>query len=130
VLGVTVAQEAALKLKETAMLHAELFSAAEIMHSPLQMVQPGFPVLAFRPDAVSDTVAGQALERLGQTGGQVFIAQTERGHGVLPFIPSRHPLQDALVMLVSFYNMSETVARVRRQKPDKTSRLRKVTEPF
>ena len=29
------------------MLHAEAFSGAEVMHGPLQLLHPGFPVIAF-----------------------------------------------------------------------------------
>ena len=45
--GFGVAEEAALKLKETCGLHAEAFSAAEVRHGPMALVGPGFPVLAF-----------------------------------------------------------------------------------
>ncbi|HEX3677636.1 MAG TPA: SIS domain-containing protein, partial [Sphingomicrobium sp.] len=41
-----IAQETALKLKETCGIHAEAISAAEILHGPIAIVGPGFPVLA------------------------------------------------------------------------------------
>jgi len=44
-LNLAVAQEAALKLKETCGLHAEAFSAAEVRHGPAALVGPDFPVL-------------------------------------------------------------------------------------
>ncbi len=43
--GLGVAQEAALKFKETCGLHAEAFSAAEVKHGPMALVGRGFPVL-------------------------------------------------------------------------------------
>ena len=46
-IGFGIAEEAALKLKETCGLHAEAFSAAEVIHGPMALVGPGFPVLAF-----------------------------------------------------------------------------------
>lgn len=45
-----IALEAALKAKETAGLHAEAFSLAELMHGPMRLVHPGFPIVAFSPD--------------------------------------------------------------------------------
>ena len=45
--GLGIAQEAALKFKETCGLHAEAFSAAEVKHGPMALVGPGFPVLVF-----------------------------------------------------------------------------------
>ncbi|MEP4113052.1 MAG: SIS domain-containing protein, partial [Nitratireductor sp.] len=44
--GMAIAQEAALKFKETSGVHAEAYSAAEVMHGPMALVKPGFPVLA------------------------------------------------------------------------------------
>ena len=43
--GLGIAQEVALKLKETCGLHAEAFSAAEVKHGPMALVRLGFPVL-------------------------------------------------------------------------------------
>lgn len=124
-----IALEAALKLKETAMLHAEPFSGAEVMHGPLQLVKPGFPVLAFRPQDASFAAMGDAVTRLKAAGGHVLVAEEgETSAERLSFEPSQHPLLDAIVMLVSFYDMAERVARARGHDPDKPSRLRKVTE--
>ena len=47
-LGLGIAQEAALKLKETCGLHAEAFSAAEVRHGPMALVGAGFPCSCFR----------------------------------------------------------------------------------
>ncbi len=54
--GFGIAEEAALKLKETCGLHAEAFSAAEVRHGPMALVGPAFPVLAFAQD--DETAAG------------------------------------------------------------------------
>jgi len=54
-LGLAIAQEAALKLKETCALHAEAVSAAELRHGPMALVRAGFPLLIFStsPPAVA-----------------------------------------------------------------------------
>jgi len=124
-----IAFEAALKLKETAVLHAEAYSGAEVMHGPLQLVNEGFPVLAFRPRDASHAAMGQAVDRLKLAGGDVFVAgeATETTLG-LPFSPSAHPLLDPLAMQLSFYGLAERVARGRGHDPDRPTRLRKVTE--
>src|SRR5262249_58714899 len=44
-----IAREAALKLKETANLHAEAFSSAEFLHGPIALVEPSYPALLFLP---------------------------------------------------------------------------------
>ena len=124
-----IAAEAALKLKETAMLHAEAFSGAEVMHGPLQLVESGFPVIAFRPRDAAYEAMGDAVIRLAGTGAKVFVAEPgEREAGRLPLSPSGHPLLDSLPILLSFYALAEQVARGRGCDPDRPSRLRKVTE--
>jgi glucosamine 6-phosphate synthetase-like amidotransferase/phosphosugar isomerase protein len=40
-----IAQEGALKLKETCYLHAEGFAAGDFMHGPIALVEPGLPVI-------------------------------------------------------------------------------------
>ncbi|GLS20931.1 glucosamine--fructose-6-phosphate aminotransferase [Labrys miyagiensis] len=119
-----VAQEAALKLKETAVLHAEAYSGAEVMHGPLQLVGEGFPILAFRPGDAAYAAMGEAIERLRAAGATMFVA----GGDDLPFKSSGHPLIDPLAMLLSFYGLAEKIARHRGFDPDRPTRLHKVTE--
>src|SRR5205814_10387604 len=51
--GYAAAQEIALKLKETAGLHAEAYSAAELMHGPMTLAGGRFPVLALSQEDVA-----------------------------------------------------------------------------
>lgn len=124
-----VAAEAALKLKETCALHAEAFSGAEVMHGPMQLLQPGFPVIAFsQPDASREAMAG-SIARL-RTLGRVFEVSPD-GAGRpdhLPVAATGHPALDPLAMLLSFYAFAEALSRVRGHDPDRPSHLRKVTE--
>jgi glucosamine--fructose-6-phosphate aminotransferase (isomerizing) len=123
--ALAIAAEAALKLKETAMLHAEAFSGAEVMHGPLQLVESGFPVIALRPP----DAAHEAIARLEGTGAEVFVSEEGPPRpGRLPLSASGHPLLDPLAMLLSFYGLAEQVARARGLDPDRPSRLRKVTQ--
>jgi glucosamine--fructose-6-phosphate aminotransferase (isomerizing) len=127
--ALAIAAEAALKLKETAMLHAEAFSGAEIMHGPVQLVEAGFPVIAFRPHDAAYDAMGEAVSHLQSTGARVFVAEAgEHQSGRLPFSPSGHALLDPLAMLLSFYALAEQVARARGHDPDQPTRLKKVTQ--
>ncbi len=124
-----VAMEAALKLKETATLHAEGFSGAEVMHGPLQLLHAGFPVIALRPRDAAHAAMGEAVARLASVGGQVFTCEDGPPQpGRLPFTPTGHTLLDPLAMLLSFYGLAEQVARARGHDPDRPSHLRKITE--
>ncbi len=124
-----ISLEAALKCKETAALHAEAFSAAEMMHGPLELLHQGFPVIAFRQHDASHASMGEAIAQLTQLGGQVFTSEEGPADPTrLPFTATGHPLLDPLAMLLSFYGLAELVARARGHDPDRPAHLRKVTK--
>ena len=75
--GLGIAQEAALKLKETCGLHAEAFSSAEVKHGPMALVRAGFPVLMFTQR--DDTRAGieELAAEFAARGARVLLAGAE-----------------------------------------------------
>lgn len=131
-IGYPIAMEAALKLKETASLHAEPYSAAEVLHGPIQIVQEGFPVLLFRQrDAAGDSL-DHCAARLADAGARVFVAGVRnggaQGFAQLPVAPSAHPATELLSAMVSCYAAVERIARARGFDPDAPPLLKKVTE--
>lgn len=124
--GLSIAQEAALKLKETCGLHAEGFSSAEVRHGPMAIVKRDFPVLAFATsdEAGADVrkVAGEFAER----GARVLLADVA-GQGQLPAL-AIHPALEPIPMIQSFYGAAEALAVARGLDPDNPPFLRKVTE--
>jgi glutamine---fructose-6-phosphate transaminase (isomerizing) len=127
--ALAVAEEAALKFKETAALHAEAFSPAEVMHGPLQLVERGFPVLALAPDDRAAPTTRAALEKLAASGAKLFTASPLALPGQrLAAAASGHGLIDPIAMIQSFYVLAERIARLRGRDPDRPERLRKVTE--
>ena len=125
--GFGIAQEAALKLKETSQIHAEAFSTAELRHGPMALVRPGFPVLMF---GQSDDTRGdvEATARiLIERGARVFIASASvTGATVLPTV-SAAPLLEPILQVQSFYRAAEALARARGLDPDHPPHLAKVT---
>lgn len=127
--AVAIACEAALKFKETCGLHAESFSAAEVLHGPSAIVQAQFPVFAL---GVGDAALPQVVltaERLAVQGADVFLTGAEaEGATRLPAVDGLHPLAAPLVLSVAFYAFIETLSRQRGFNPDIPPHLRKVTE--
>jgi glutamine---fructose-6-phosphate transaminase (isomerizing) len=126
--GLAVAQEAALKLKETCGLHAEAFSSAEVKHGPMALVRAGFPVLMFTQR--DDTEAGirELAAEFATRGARVLIAGADAAGAVsLPTL-SAHPVIEPLLRIQSFYRMAESLARARGLDPDHPPHLNKVTE--
>jgi glutamine---fructose-6-phosphate transaminase (isomerizing) len=127
--ALAMAEEAALKLKETASLHAEAFSPAEVMHGPLQLVERGFPVLCFAPNDDAAATTRLALDRLVASGAKVFASSAIALPGLgLPVAATGHGLTDPIAIIQSFYVLAERIARLRGHDPDRPVRLRKVTE--
>lgn len=127
--GFAIAAEMALKFKETSGIHAEAYSAAEVLHGPAALVQAHFPVLAL---GVEDAALPQVIataERLAGQGADVFLTHAGAGAGVvaLPSVEGLHPLTAPLVVAVSFYRFIEALARRRGFNPDTPPYLRKVT---
>jgi glutamine---fructose-6-phosphate transaminase (isomerizing) len=127
--GLGIAQEAALKLKETCGLHAEAFSAAEVKHGPMALVGQGFPVLMFaQQDDTRADIERLAAEFSGR-GASVLVAGAQAPDGAqsLPTI-SAHPVIEPLLIIQSFYRMANALAIARGLDPDAPPHLNKVTE--
>jgi glucosamine--fructose-6-phosphate aminotransferase (isomerizing) len=127
-LGLGIAQEAALKLKETSGLHAEAFSGAELRHGPMALVGEGFPVLSFaQHDETRESIEALASE-LNRMGADVMLAGSAVP-GVLELATLRaHPAIEPLLMIQSFYRLANALAVARGRDPDRPPHLRKVTE--
>lgn len=127
--AIAIANEAALKFKETCGLHAESFSAAEVLHGPSAIVQAQFPVLAFGVEDAALPRLVETAKRLVAQGADVFLTGAEvAGATRLPSVPGLHPLCAPLVLSASFYAFIEGLARRRGFDPDVPPHLRKVTQ--
>jgi glucosamine--fructose-6-phosphate aminotransferase (isomerizing) len=127
-LGLAVAQEAALKLKETCGLHAEAFSAAEVRHGPMALVRNGFPVLLLaQADETHDGIEQLAAELVAQDA-QVMLAGARCPGAMLLPTQAAHPALEPMLAIQSFYRMANTLSLVRGFDPDRPPHLRKVTE--
>jgi len=127
--ALAIAQEAALKFKETCGMHAEAYSAAEVLHGPARIVEEGFPVLALASRDAGEAGVAEIVDRLARQGAAAF-ATTERAKQAtrLPFVETGHPITDALPLIVSFYAFVEMLSRYRGFDPDHPPHLKKVTE--
>jgi glucosamine--fructose-6-phosphate aminotransferase (isomerizing) len=127
-LGLGIAQEAALKLKETCGLHAEALSAAELRHGPMALVQVGFPVLIFaQNDETHGGVEALAAE-LAERGAQIMLAGANAPKSIVLATETAHPAIQPMLMIQSFYRLVNALALARGYDPDHPPHLRKVTE--
>lgn len=125
--GLAIAQEAALKLKETCGIHGEAYSAAEVRHGPMTLVVPDFPVLVFSQGDASREGTLAVAREFAARGARVHCADPE-GPGALPVLPAVHPYCAPLLQILSFYRAANTLALARGRDPDRPPHLNKVTE--
>ena len=126
--GLGIAQEVALKLKETCGLHAEAFSAAEVKHGPMALVKLGFPVLMLSQNDESRAGIAALANDFVLRGAEVLLAGITAERALsLPTIAA-NPAIEPILMVESFYRMATALALARGFNPDKPPHLNKVTE--
>ena len=127
--SLAIAGEAALKFKETCGIHAEAYSAAEVMHGPVELAERGFPVIAFAGRDKAEAAVAETADAMAEKGARVFsTSPLSKTATILPLPAGGHPLLDALVQIVPCYLLLEELSRHRGRDPDRPERLKKVTE--
>jgi glucosamine--fructose-6-phosphate aminotransferase (isomerizing) len=124
-----IAQETALKFKETCGIHAEAVSAAEVRHGPMAIIGAGFPVLVLAPnDASRASVEAIATDLVGR-GAHVLAAGCHvEGAINLPTVPDLHRAVAPAACMMSVYRMIAALSLARGFDPDAPPWLSKVTE--
>ena len=123
-----IAREAALKLKETCGLHAEAYSTAELLHGPVALIGPGYPLLVFTPTDEAASTTRHLCHDLQAKGARLLLADAMATNGnLLPVLPTEQPEADALCLLQSSYIMTVALAAELGVDVDKPPHLRKVT---
>lgn len=124
-----ISNEAALKFKETCLIHAESYSSAEVLHGPVSIVGRGFPVIALASRDKAEASVAETADGLAEKGARAFAVTDKVTKAVsLPHVRTDHWLCDPIAAIVSFYAMVENVALARGINPDKPRHLIKVTE--
>jgi glutamine---fructose-6-phosphate transaminase (isomerizing) len=122
------AREAALKLMETSYLSAQAFSAADLLHGPLAMIDSGVPVIAVVSPGRGGHAMTQALDRLSDTGAD--IARIGPVDGV-PVVSDDVP--ERLLPILEILPLQQLAWRLaldRGTDPDRPRGLRKVTSTW
>jgi glucosamine--fructose-6-phosphate aminotransferase (isomerizing) len=124
-----IAQEAALKFKETCAIHAEAFSIAEVAHGPMELVTDRFPVLVLAPQDGASKGLGELLDRFAGRGARIrVVGGSSETRSRLPIVAEVHVDLAPIAMAQSFYRFVNAVALVRGRDPDRPAMLSKVTK--
>lgn len=126
--GLAVAQEAALKLKETCDLQAEAFSGAEVQHGPMELVGEGYPVLILAPPGPEQRELLNLADQFRNRNAKVLLAaDTAVKNRDMDIVPVKDFILSPISMIQTFYIMAEELARIRGLDPDSPRYLHKVT---
>lgn len=124
-----IAQEAALKFKETAGLHAEAYSAAEVRHGPMAIIKKYFPIFMFVPnDRSSESFDLAASEFIDRGAKVITVGKSYKGAVSLPTVDVELPELNVICMIQSFYKLMNQLSLDRGYNPDVPPFLKKVTE--
>ncbi|MBP2559478.1 glucosamine--fructose-6-phosphate aminotransferase (isomerizing) [Neorhizobium galegae] len=127
--ALAIASEAALKFKETSNMHAEAYSAAEVLHGPVALVERRFPVVTFAARDAAEASAIEIADSLSAKGALAFATSDKvKAARRLPFVATGHPITDALTLILPFYGFVEAWSRAKGFNPDAPVALKKVTE--
>lgn len=125
--GLGVVREMALKLQETAAIHAEAFSSAEVKHGPMALVRDGYPVFAFAGSGVSGDDVRATASLFATRGAKVHLADVANAGDALPAIAA-HPAIEPILAIQAFYRLANQAAVARGLDPDNPPFLAKVTQ--
>jgi glucosamine--fructose-6-phosphate aminotransferase (isomerizing) len=127
-LGLGIAQEAALKFKETCALHAEAVSSAEVRHGPMALIRAGFPVLMFAQNDETRSGVESLATELAARRADVMFAGSQVPRAITLPTQSANSVLEPMLIVQSFYRMVNALALARGRNPDQPPYLNKVTE--
>lgn len=123
-----IAQEAALKFKETSGIHAEAFSMAEVVHGPMALVKSGFPLLMFPPLDAAAAGLDAIIEQFLGRNARIAVAGRQFDKTISLALPENLDSVTApIAMVQSFYAMVNALSVIRGYDPDRPPLLQKVT---
>jgi len=105
-LGLPLAMEGALKMKEVAYVHTEAYPAGESKHGPIALVEKGFPVVFINDGEMPELLKNNVMEMKAR-GAKIYIISTDKRIGERNelYIESRiPPLSIApIIQLIAYY---------------------------
>src|SRR5947199_599075 len=131
-IGLPVALEGALKLKEISYIPTEAYSAGEMKHGPISLLEEGTPVVvvATRMDTVYDKVVSNIQETRAR-GAHVIAIATEDNEEIqhhaddVVYVPSTPAFLQAALAVVPLQLLAYRIARLRGLNVDQPRNLAK-----
>ncbi|MFN2468147.1 MAG: glutamine--fructose-6-phosphate transaminase (isomerizing) [Gaiellaceae bacterium] len=130
-IGLPVCLEGALKLKEISYIPTEAYSAGEMKHGPIALLDEDTPVVCVATDShVYDKVVSNIQETRAR-GAQVIAIATDGNEDIqhhaddVIFVPRTHPFLQAVLAVLPLQLLAYRIARLRGLNVDQPRNLAK-----
>jgi glutamine---fructose-6-phosphate transaminase (isomerizing) len=130
-IGLPVCLEGALKLKEISYIPTEAYSAGEMKHGPIALLDAETPVVCVATDShVYDKVVSN-IQEVRARGAEVIAIATDGNEDIqhhaddVVFIPRTHPFLQAALAVVPLQLLAYRIARLRDLNVDQPRNLAK-----
>jgi glucosamine--fructose-6-phosphate aminotransferase (isomerizing) len=130
-IGLPVALEGALKLKEISYIPTDAYSAGEMKHGPIALLDDATPVVCVATDShVYDKVVSNIQETRAR-GAHVIAVATDGNEDIqhhaddVIYVPRTHPLLQAALAIVPLQLLAYRIARLRGLNIDQPRNLAK-----
>jgi glucosamine--fructose-6-phosphate aminotransferase (isomerizing) len=130
-IGLPVCLEGALKLKEISYIPTEAYSAGEMKHGPIALLDDQTPVVCVATDShVYDKVVSN-IQEVRARGAQVIAIATDGNEDIqhhaddVVFIPRTHPFLQAALAVIPLQLLAYRIARLRGFNVDQPRNLAK-----
>ena len=123
-----IAKEGALKLKELAYIHAEGYSAAELKHGPLALIDENTPTVAlWNQDDQSEKLRNNIFEIQSRGGPVVLITDKEQEHfkGIQIIVPTSNKYLSPIINNIAAQILAYEVAVILGRDVDQPRNLAK-----
>ena len=135
-LGLPVAMEGALKMKEIAYVHAEAYPAGESKHGPIALVEEGFPVVFVVLSKEEEELIKSNIEEMKARGAYAILVSPNNAEEALSLadfsfvMPALHEVASATSYVVPLQLLAYYTAVKRGLDPDKPRNLAKTVTVF
>jgi glucosamine--fructose-6-phosphate aminotransferase (isomerizing) len=130
-IGLPLCLEGALKLKEISYIPTEAYSAGEMKHGPIALLDPQTPVVCIATDShVYDKVVSN-IQEVRARGAEVIAIATDGNEDIqhhaddVVYVPRTHPFLQAALAVVPLQLLAYRIARLRGLNVDQPRNLAK-----
>jgi glucosamine--fructose-6-phosphate aminotransferase (isomerizing) len=130
-IGLPVCLEGALKLKEISYIPTEAYSAGEMKHGPIALLDAETPVVCVATDShVYDKVVSN-IQEVRARGAEVVAIATDGNEDIqhhaddVVFVPRTHPFLQAALAVIPLQLLAYRIARLRGMNVDQPRNLAK-----